>query len=314
MGGTLDGNGARWWGVPGIGYLYRGEDRPRLLRIRGKRWLIEKLFLKDSPYWTFKSDVDDMEIRFSDISAWRVSHTSHTPIDQTAFNTDGFDFTGKNIWIHDCTVWNQDDSFCIKGNTENVVIERVNASGEGLTIGSIGSGCNVNNITFRDAYLYHTMKGIYVKFRGSGHITNVLYENVVMDGPQQWPIWIGPAQQSDSKSDPICHGNPCSICWPNWKTSDFGPLCLACKGPPVCEGTKDGFFENITLRNIVVNSPKLSAGVLMAHPDNPLKNLVFDNVRVNNPSSNPFGDDQYHCENVQGVATGGTSPVPPCLR
>ena len=26
--GTLDGNGAKWWGVPGVGYLTRGKNRP----------------------------------------------------------------------------------------------------------------------------------------------------------------------------------------------------------------------------------------------------------------------------------------------
>ncbi len=31
--GVLDGQGQRWWGVPGVGYLVRGEDRPRLLHI-----------------------------------------------------------------------------------------------------------------------------------------------------------------------------------------------------------------------------------------------------------------------------------------
>ena len=28
-------------------------------------------------------------------------------IDMTAFNTDGFDVSGKNVWIHDCQIWNQ---------------------------------------------------------------------------------------------------------------------------------------------------------------------------------------------------------------
>ena len=28
-------------------------------------------------------------------------------IDMTAFNTDGFDVSGMNVWIHDCQIWNQ---------------------------------------------------------------------------------------------------------------------------------------------------------------------------------------------------------------
>ena len=58
-------------------------------------------------------------------------------------------------------MWNQDDTFCIKDGTSNVLVERVNASGMGLTIGSISS--NIKNITFRDVHMHHTKKGIYMK-------------------------------------------------------------------------------------------------------------------------------------------------------
>ena len=75
----------------------------------------------------------------------------------TAFNTDGFDVSGRNVWIHDCNVWDQDDCIAVKGTSENMLFERINASGIGLTIGSIGNSV-VNNITFRDSYMYHTWK------------------------------------------------------------------------------------------------------------------------------------------------------------
>ena len=60
--------------------------------------------------------------------------------------------------------------------------------------------------------MHNTYKGIYMKFRGEGTIEDVTYENIVIDNPSQWPIWIGPAQQSDSKN--LCAAHPCSICWP----------------------------------------------------------------------------------------------------
>ena len=94
------------------------------------------------------------------------------------------------------------------------MIERVYASGVGLTIGSIGR-YTVNNVTFRDVTMHHTVKGIYVKFRQgvdktAGLISNVLYENVFIDKPSSWPIWIGPAQQDIKEgTGPYkpCHGN-----------------------------------------------------------------------------------------------------------
>ena len=74
-----------------------------------------------------------------------------------------------------------------------MVIENIEASGLGLTIGSIGSD-TVQNITFRNAYMHHTQKGIYMKFRGDGGvIKDITYENIVMDTPEGYAIWIGPA-------------------------------------------------------------------------------------------------------------------------
>ena len=35
-----------------------------------------------------------------------------------------------------------------------------------------------------------------MKFRGSGVVSNVVYENIIMDSPEQWSIWIGPLARS----------------------------------------------------------------------------------------------------------------------
>jgi len=97
------------------------------------------------------NNINRLEIRDCEISARRTDQDHHGLIDMTAFNTDGFDVNGKNVWIHDCTVWDQDDSIAVKGTSENMLFERITASGVGLTIGSIGTNTIVNNITFRTA-------------------------------------------------------------------------------------------------------------------------------------------------------------------
>jgi len=308
--GTMDGQGAAWWGFPGVGYLIRQENRPRIMVIsNSSQILVENLFFRNSPYWTFLADqVQGLEIRHCDIDVRRDNVDGHTLFDMTAFNTDGFDVQGKDIWIHDCTAWTQDDSFCVKDNTSNVLIERVQASGIGLVIGSINS--NVRNITFRNSRMHRPVNGIYLKFRGNGSITDVLYENIVIDEPSRWPIWIGPAQQVESGDDangtshilnPCGSGGGCSLCWP------MVPFTQ-------CHGIKNGVYRNITLRNITINNPKASAGVLMADKDSPMTNIVFDGVRVNNPGSSKWGSN-YKCENIEsGTAIGDTSPVPPCFK
>ena len=352
--GTLDGQGAAWWGLPGIGYLERGKNRPPLMAMTNVSGLIvEHLLFLNSPRFNFiSSALVDATIRYCEVSARRTPADSHGAIDLTAFNTDGFDVAGRNIHVHDCTVWNQDDTIAIKADgkmdTTNVLVERVHASGVGLTIGSIGAN-RVRNITFRDVLMHHTNKvpllaeaaarllsrarrplivlfstlrpapasaasqGVYIKFRDSGSrgsISDVLYENVVIDTPGSWPIWIGPAQQDIKSSGWLynpCHGDPCSLCWP-------GPFPkLHTTGN--CEAVP-GLFANITLRNISILNPSTSPGVIFGNDSNPIQGLVFDGVKVTNPpSGGAWGKDYYYCRGVAtGVATGDTWPVPPCFK
>ena len=186
-----------------------------------------------------------------------------------------------------------------------MLFERIEASGMGLTIGSIGHA-RVRNITFRDCTMPSTYKGIYIKFNRDaitqpGSIEDVLYENITIDEPEQWPIWIGPAQQSDTAD--LCAAHPCSICWPELPFTK-------------CDAPAMGTMHNITLRRITINRPKMSPGVLIAPSANPATNVTFDGVVVNDPPSGAgsHGGQYYRCDAFQGVATGGTSPVPPCFE
>lgn len=315
--GTLNGNGGKWWGVPGIGYLIHGKNRPPMLNmVNVSDVIVENLLFLNAPRFSFTSeDLNGAIIRHCEVSARRTKRDDHTFIDLSAFNTDGFDVAGTNIHVHDVTVWNQDDTIAIKAHshltTENVLVERVHASGVGLTIGGIGNQ-KVRNITFRDVFMHHTMKGIYIKFRSSGGhggvISDVLYENIIIDTPSSWPIWIGPAQQDIKEGTETiynpCHGDPCSLCWPKLP-SPFSN----CESPA-------GTFANITLRNVSILKPKLSPGVIFGNSTNPIRGLVFDGVRVKDPPSRgTWGQDYYFCEGVvSGIAKGDTWPVPPCFE
>jgi len=146
--------------------------------------------------------------------------------------------------------------------------------------------------------MHHTYKGIYLKFRGPGLIQDVLYENIVMFEPEQWPIWIGPAQQADN--DNPCHPNPCSLCWPELPFAQ-------------CNVPAAGSYQNITLRNITISNSK-NIGVIMANATNPMLNVVFDGVKFVNLSKDPSEYEYFKCENVaNGVAIGDTWPVPSCF-
>ena len=312
--GTLDGSGSSWWGY--INYLLHGEDRPRLFSLlNATDTLVERWTFRNSAYWTFTAfDVLNLEIFNCHISNRVNDDDKHDISNLAAFNTDGFDVAGKNIYIHDCTVWNQDDCFTIQpldktGHnahcTENVLVENVNASGLGLTVGAIhptkAHNC-IRNVTFRHGYMHHTFKGIYIKSgnsfdpEASGEITNILFENIFMDAPEQVPIWIGPAQEEDSKG-------ACSLLWPG--------LSNNCPAPPTTM-----VWTNITLRNIEIRNPKESPGIVYGNAKNPMQGVTFDNVVIKplDPSKHPWGKEFYFCEGVNGKATNGTHPIPPCFR
>lgn len=105
-------------------------------------------------------------------------------------------------WLFHSTIWNDDDCIAVKEAppgqcSENMLFERINASGVGLTIGSIGPSTQhtcVRNITFRDSIMANTFKGIYIKSRpgDSGNpletaeISDVLYQNITILNPTQW--------------------------------------------------------------------------------------------------------------------------------
>lgn len=313
---TIYGSGEAWWGY--IKYLIHGENRPRLFALKNVTdVLVEHWRFEQSPYWTFTAyDISNLEVRYCAIDNRINSDDSHGVTNLDAFNTDGFDVAGQNIYIHDSSVWNQDDCFTIQPIdstginakcTENVLVENVNASGLGLTVGAIhptrGHNC-IRNVTFRNAWMHNTFKGIYIKGgssfdpQASGEITDILYENVVMEEPEQVPIWIGPAQEADSKG-------ACSLLWPELPTS---------KCPPPPTNLK---WTNITLKNIRIISPKESPGLVLGNPAEPMEGLVFDNVVVTpaDPSKKPWKDKFYHCSGVHNaIAMGGTSPLPPCFN
>jgi len=310
--GKIDGNGERWWGLPFIGILIRLENRPKLFHLDNvTNILIERLSFTNSPYWTIQvENMNGLIIRNISIINRRTTSKKHTFIDESAFNTDGIDIQGENVHIYDVYIWTQDDCIAVKGNSKNMLFERINASGEGLTIGSIGQEI-VNNITFKDCYMENTNKGIYMKFNGAadidkddeGLISNIKYENITINNPSEYAIWIGPAQQADSRF--ICHANPCSLCWPM-----LSPWAK-------CNIPRYGIFKNISLRNININYRnttfinKKYVGVIMGSNINPIYNIEFYNVYVMDEKGRNE-ERKYICNNVKGDFHGNTKPIPDC--
>lgn len=278
--GIIHGGGPQWWGVPFIGYQMLREHRPRLFYAhRTIGLVIENMIFQDSPFHSlYLYSINQVVIHHVSIVSRRTTRDAHGLIDLSAFNTDGIDVAGHNVHIHDVDIWNQDDCIAVKDNdpnfdllSSNMTFERINASGLGFVIGSIGTS-TVRNITFRDSYLYKSYKGIYLKFREqstsnqSGIIEDILFENITIESPQQWAIWIGPAQQAGGRSRDPCYPSPCSLCWPTTPGAE-------------CNAVKHARYRNITLKNIMIYNP-LGTGVILGHEDITIEDVVFDNVLI----------------------------------
>jgi len=154
----------------------------------------------------------------------------------------------------------------------------------------------------------NTGKGIYIKSNphchgsGSAQLTNLRYEHVNIHKPVWWAIWIGPQQQHQPHHD---LGLKCSLLYPLFHTQ-----CPT-------QGCAD--FENITLKDVVIDNPLLSPGAILGNVTNPMRNLVFDNVTVQqdsfflgkfpwHESSFPF-QGTYKSQYVSGTCV-NCNPVP----
>ena len=216
-------------------------------------------------------------------------------MDLQAFNTDGFDVTGQYVHIHHVKIWNDDDCVCVKDNSQHMLFENIEASGLGLVVGSIGNS-RVNNITFRNAVLRNTVKGIYMKTRWSddapvglqASISNVLYENITIDKADQFPIWLGPAQQT---------GQPCSLLWPEDSHAE-------------CSMSAFDTWSNITLKDITISNPLSYPGAFFSNSSNPIENLVLDNVIVTGAREDRS---DYLCSGPIGGNVTKSSPIPACI-
>ena len=197
-----------------------------------------------------------------------------------------------------------------------MLFERMTMTGFGASIGSVPPHANghcVRNITFRDVAMPGTGKGIYIKSNPScglavdkhnrtvqktSLITAITYENVVLDKPWWWAIWIGPQQQHEPGSD---LGSKCALDYP---ITDHCPT----------QGCAT--FSDITLRNVTVNDPLLSPGVVLGNASNPMRNIVFDGVKVafsKDPlrGAYPWGR-KYLCQHAEVKSIGGTTPPVEC--
>ena len=323
----FDGQGKKWWNEYTIGKSGHGKKRPKMLVFKeSENILVEKIHLINSPSFNLLlSDVLHAEVRFVRIDTDKAMRGEETPrvsdsrsiktswLQFEDLNTDGVDPQGVDIWVHDCYIRNDDDSIAVKPTdstsglygpcTENILIEDTTLIGVGASIGSVPPHADhncVRNVTFRNISMPNTGKGVYIKSNPScgregnvtGEISGITYEDIRIDNPLWWPIWIGPQQQHEPNWTPAQAAADCSLTYP------LNPNCPT-------QGCVT--FANITLKDILITNPVMSPGVVLGNATNPMKNIVFDNVKVQNPGTFPFLK-TYRCAHANIIEKNGVSP------
>jgi len=285
--GTIDGQGHSWWNSAIVNSLAKGE-RPHLIRlVRTLRVGMFGLTLKDSPMFHVKmDDVLTVRVRFVSIVVDTAAQKSmlhrleHFFGDLPTFplNTDGFDPAGSDIIIQDINVENFDDAVAVKPQgfwsrysncSSNILVERATVKyGVGMTIGSIAPSADnacIANVVFRDIKFVKPFKAIYIKTNpgdiGHGIVKNITYENILVEEPLWWPVYIGPQQQK--------------------QPDGTGPGCMLYPLDGYCPTQPRVSVSDVVLRNVEIKHALLGPGIVRCDPSNPCSNFSFENVRVN---------------------------------
>ena len=280
-GGTIDGNGQKWWDKY---WAVRNDYEPRGLRwasdydaqrvrlmvvSKSSDVTIENLSLKRSGFWT-------LQVVYSDhVTVDRIKIT-----DNTGPSTDGVDIDSSSyVLVQNCDIDNNDDDICLKAGrdadglrvnrpTEYVVI-RNNITRRGGGIISFGSETSGG---IRKVVAYHnrgigTNEGIRfksAKTRG-GYVEDVLIRDLKMENVRQ-PFSFT-LDWNPSYSYATIPPNTTNVP-PHW-------IALSTKVEPPERGYCE--FRNIRIENVkIVNAGQIFSA--QGLPEKPIENVSFTNV------------------------------------
>jgi polygalacturonase len=310
-GGTIDGNGAAWWGEAEKarqikpGYTL---PRPNLIGLqRCQNVRLENITLKNSPKFHFvPADCDGVVV--SNVTILAPEH---------AANTDAIDPSGHHILITKCTIDVGDDDVAIKAGksgppdqfqSEDITITDCTIRhGHGISIGSETDG-GVRNVTVRNCTFENTENGLRIKSqRGKGgRVENIRYSDITMKN-------VNPAITL------TCY-------YMNNSAGDTSQPSAAKAGAAQLASTLTPVFRDIYISNLTATCQK-SAGIITGLPESKISNVVLENVRISsvtgmaikNASDVQFKNVQITTEQgppvitenaqVEGMAT--VKPAPP---
>jgi len=263
-GGTIDGNGAAWWGEAEKAREIRPGytlPRPNLIGLeRCRNVLLENITLENSPKFHFvPADCDNVVV--SNVTILAPQH---------AANTDAIDPSGHHILITKCRIDVGDDDVAIKAGksmppgqfeSEDITVSDCTIlHGHGISIGSETDG-GVRNVTVRNCTFENTENGLRIKSqRGKGGLVeNICYSDITMTN-------VNPAITL------TCY-------YMNNSAGDAKQQSASNENDAELVSSKTPVFRNIYINNLTATCQK-SAGVITGLPESEISNVLFENVHI----------------------------------
>jgi polygalacturonase len=289
-GGTIDGNGAAWWGEaekarqikPGFTL-----PRPNLIGLqRCQNVRLENITLQNSPKFHFVP-ADCQDVVVSNVTILAPQH---------AANTDAIDPSGRRILITKCKIDVGDDDVAIKAGkstapgefqSEDITVSDCTIlHGHGISIGSETLG-GVRNVTVRNCTFENTENGLRIKSqRGKGGLVeNIHYSDITMKNVNP-AITLTCYYMNNSAGDAT---------QPPATREDTTQLVNA----------RTPVYRNISFSNVTATCQK-GAGVITGLPESKISNVVLENVRISAATGLAIKNaDGVRFKNVQVQAENG---------
>jgi Endopolygalacturonase len=245
--GTIEGNGSAWWAAYNANSAI---SRPCVIRFKACNTVqIDSITVKNAPnvHITLGSSGSTYGSNGT-ISYVTISAPATSP------NTDAIDtWYWNNIDIHHCNLSEGDDNVAMNTYSKNITIHKCTmGTGHGISVGSYT--IDVQNVNVDSCTFSGTTNGIRLKSNNTrgGNDSTFTYSNITMNNVK-YPFYIT-----------------------SWYPTEPYPASAQVAGTVV---STTPIFKNITFKNITVTNATYG-GIIYGLPEMPIKNVVFDNVKI----------------------------------
>ena len=264
--GLVDGQGAAWWPCAKAGCA-----RPNLFNAHvsgGAGLLVATLSFRDSPNHNLELFASPQEVANVTILA---PDSQNAPV--PSHNTDGIDVHGSPAHIHDCHISVGDDHVAMHAN-DTLVEDCRFGTGHGASIGSLGAGTAMQNVTVRRCSFDGAITAMRIKAdtTSDGFLRDVTYRDLALrDCETTLLVTMNyPSNSGESKSTMRISG--------------------------------------LLVQNVSASGAIQAAGALNGSRAAPLEGIVIrDLVHADAPAKG------WACEWAHGTSAGVTPPLAGCL-